>query len=159
MASQNINESESNQKNSISNYRAYTDNYIDAGKELLVILPGAPVLYHSPNFYARNTFQTWDVSNSTTYDIHVWIGDTLGNRTLHEIIIPNNSNFDSVLTFSDNYLLVDEEEGVELDKQITTVPANTVAHYYCTAIFENGDLFLHLRVGSQDTRPPTIPFS
>lgn len=139
------------------NYRKYSDEYIDPGHSVLVILD-VNAGFFAPDFFVRNTFQTWDVSNASTYSIGKWAGTTLKARTLHEIYITNNSNDDTVLTFTNNYLLVDEEEGRATQTQKTTIPKNTTAHYYCTALFEQGNLYLHLRVGSQDTRPKIIPF-
>jgi len=138
------------------NYRKYSDEYTDPGHSVLIILDINTAF--APDFYARNTMQTWDVSNAEAYNITKWGGSTLKERTVHEIYIPNNSNDDTVIVFSNHYLLVDEEEGRGEQLQKTTIPANTTAHYYCTALFEQGNLYLHLRMGSQDTRPKDIPF-
>jgi len=137
------------------NYRKYSDEYSDPGYRSLVILDINTAF--APDFYARNTMQTWDVSNATAYNIIRWVGSTLIARTVHEIYIPNNSNEDTVITLSNNYLLVDEEEGRVEQLQKTSIPANTTAHYFCTALFEQGNLYLHLRLGSQDTRPKVLP--
>lgn len=140
----------------LANYRKYSDQYVDPGHSLTAILD--TVTPFKPDFYSRNTMQIWDVSNALTYLIAIWVGATLKNRTIHEIFIVNNSNTDSKVTFSDNYLLVDEEEGLPTHQQITTVPKNSTAHYYCTAVLEKGNLYLHLRIGSQDNRKKVVPF-
>jgi len=147
---------EQTQREAITNYRKYSDEYIDPGKEVLEILPTDRAFH--PNFYSRNTIQIWDASNAEQFSMGAWLGGTLKERTSHEITIPNNSGVETKLYFVDSYLLVDEEEGRASDIQLTTIPANTTAHYYCTAVYEQGSLFFHLRRGSQDTRPKELPF-
>ena len=132
----------------LDGYRAFRDNYIDNGTEVLEILTES----FSPDFYNRDTSQIWDVSNYSDVDIKLWTGNTLTNRTLHEVTIVNNSGHDVSVKFAKNYLLVDEElhDLSELNKIV--IPPTKTAYFYCTAILYKGALILDMRTGSQDTR-------
>ena len=132
----------------LNGYRAFRDTYIDNGVEVLEILEGE----FSPDFRNRDTSQVWDVSNHSDVMIESWKGVTLTERTLHELTIVNNGGTDCVVSFSKNYVLVDEENAnlSELNK-ITIQPTKT-AYFYATAILYKGLLTLELRTGSQDSR-------
>lgn len=131
-----------------SGYRAERDHYVDEGREVLEIT----VPPFSPNFYNRNTIQIWDVSNYSTVDIIKWQGTTLKDRSLHEITLVNNSGENREIKFLTSYTLPDEDT-VGIDNATTiTIGPNGSAHFYCSAVFVDGNLELSLRTGSQDDR-------
>jgi hypothetical protein len=132
----------------LDGYRAFRDNYIDNGTEVLEILTEE----FSPDFYNRDTSQVWDVSNYSEVAIKLWKGNTLTNRTLHEITIVNNSGNDTTVSFSKNYLLVDEEIFALNDLNKIVIPPAKSAYFYCTALLYKGVLIFDMRTGTQDTR-------
>lgn len=129
-------------------YRTYRDNYIDEGKEALVILPES----FKPDFLLRNTSQVWDASNYASYTLDKWVGATLIERSLHEITIVNNSNSDTVIDVSSSYTIADEPATDASAIPRIVIPAGKAAYFYCAAILRDNNLLFEMRTGSQDTR-------
>jgi len=129
-------------------YRAFRDNYIDNGLEVSVVLTSD----YRPDFQNRHTMQIWDAGSQTSINVDKWVGTTLIDRSLHDIYIVNNSNVDTFLTFSRDYLLIDEENFNTQGLQTVTIKPNGTAHFYCTAVLRGNNLRFEMRTGSQDDK-------
>jgi len=129
-------------------YRAYRDNYIDNGIEVSEILTSQ----FTPDFKNRHTMQIWDAGAQAYIAIEKWLGTTLVNRSLHDIYIVNNSNVETIVSFTKDYLLIDEEDFNAAGLQTITIKPNGTAHFYCTAILERNNLRFEMRTGSQDDK-------
>ena len=129
-------------------YRAFRDQYIDTGVEVLEILQES----FSPDFQNRNTSQVWDVSNYEAYSIAKWVGNTLADRSLHEITMVNNSNKDVTIEVASSYTIPDEPTSTTEGYPTIFIPAGKTAYFYCTAILFNNNLIFEMRKGSQDNR-------
>jgi len=132
----------------LQGYRAFRDVYYDNGMENSVVLQST----FKPDFFNRHTEQLWDAGVQHTVYIDKWIGTTLKNRSLHEIYITNNSNSPTVISFSPDYRLSDEESFNNSDNATITIKPNGTAYFYCTALLENNNLILVMRTGSQDDK-------
>mgnify|MGYP000061522069 CR=1 len=129
----------------LGKYRAYKDAFQDDGLEKLFVLGEN----FTPDFYNRNTIQVWDVSSIAKTTVSKWKGVTLTDRTLHEITIVNNSNSEKLITFASSYLLPDADV---IENLVVTIGPQGTAHFYATAVLNEGNLFFTLRRGSQDDR-------
>ena len=133
----------------LDGYRAYRDTYVDNG-----ITPPVEILGEkfSPDFYNRDSCQVWDVSNYEEVSVGLWKGNTLNQNSLHVVTIVNNSNHDTEVNFSKNYLLVDEEIAEAADLNRIVIPPTKTAYFYCTGILYKGVMVFKMRTGSQDSR-------
>jgi len=129
-------------------YRAFRDTYHDNGVEISDILQTD----YEPDFRNRHTIQLWDAGVYNNINIKKWKGTTLANRSLHEIYIVNNSNASTLITFSTDYRLEDEESFDISGFQTITIGANGTAYFYCTAVLDNNNLVFEMRTGSQDNK-------
>jgi hypothetical protein len=129
----------------LNNYRSFKDNVVDDGEEVFAVVEAD----FSPDFKNRNTIQLWDVTAIANPIINKWKGTTLTDRTLHEVTIVNNGNTLKAVRFTSNFKFTDEEFVTDLDIKIGP---NGSAHFYCTAILDNGNLVFNMRTGSQDKR-------
>jgi len=132
----------------LKGYRAYRDNYTDNGIEVSEVLGSE----FTPDFQNRHTMQIWDAGAQSNISVKKWVGNTLINRSLHDIYIVNNSNVETLVYFSRDYLLIDEEEFDAQGSQTILIKANGTAHFYCTAILEQNNLRFEMRTGSQDDK-------
>lgn len=132
----------------LNGYRNFREAYKDDGAQKLEILTAE----YAPDFLNRNTIQVWDASNYPTTAVTKWVGTTLSDRTIHEITIVNNSNTQKEITFTSNYLLVDETTVDSNGKPNVVIGPMGTAYFYCAAIMVNGNLELEMRTGSQDDR-------
>lgn len=129
----------------LEKYRQYKDNFLDDGLEISVSMGQEFV----PDFFNRNTIQIWNVGAVESARVNKWVGNTLTERTSHEISIVNNSNATKVVSFASLYSFPDD---VSLDGHTVTIGPNGTAYFYATAIFKGGNLIMVLRTGSQDDR-------
>jgi len=148
-----------------SGYRTYRNDYVDNGEAVTAVLTQEFL----PDFKSRHTMQVWNVSagsasNNNHNVTERWQGETLVDRSLHEIFIANNSSTVRTVFFHPLYKFIDEQQPLPLlespiappaeltDYFQVQIPANSSAHYYASAINEGNNLILVMRGGSQDTR-------
>lgn len=129
----------------LEKYRQYKDNFLDDGLEISVSMTPEFV----PDFFNRNTIQVWNVGAIAASEVKKWVGNTLTERTSHEISIVNNSNATKEIKFASLYSFPDD---VSADGHTVTIGPNGTAYFYATAIFSKGNLVMVLRTGSQDDR-------
>ena len=127
-------------------YKDYYRSYQDDGYEVVKSLPSGD---YSPDFWSRNTIQTWDISNSSGINIVRWNGTTLVDSSLHTLTIVNSGTTEKEVKFSGEYLFPDES--FPGDQNIKIGPGGS-AFFYCTALYQSGALNFVLRKGSQDDR-------
>ena len=146
-----------------SGYRTYRNDYVDNGEEFTTTVTNEFL----PDFKSRHTIQVWNASadNNVRYStVERWVGETLIERSLHDITVVNNGAVPKTLFFHPLYKFIDEQQPLPLlDNPMTPpvelleyfqvqIPAHTTAHFYASAIFEDQNLILVMRGGSQDTR-------
>lgn len=127
-------------------YKDYYRTYQDDGYEVVISLPSGN---YTPDFWGRNTIQTWDISAATTVDILRWAGSTLAESSLHTLTIVNNGIAEKTVKFPGEYLFPDES--FSGDQEVKIGPGGS-AFFYCTALYQGGALLFVLRKGSQDDR-------
>jgi hypothetical protein len=127
-------------------YKDYYRTYQDDGYEVVTTIPSG---YYTPDFWSRNTIQTWDVSNASAVSVLRWNGATLVESSLHTLTIVNNGTSEKQVTFSGEYVFPDEN--FKGDQSIKIGPGGS-AFFYCTALYQDGTLLFALRKGSQDDR-------
>lgn len=130
----------------VKKYKSYERDYQDQGFEKTIDLSGGD---YAPDFESRNTIQKWNITNASRLHIKVWVGETLINSSLHDLVIINNGAVDKYMTFSSRYDLIDEPD--PLTRTILLRPGES-AHFYCTGVYIEKSLVCVLRKGSQDTR-------
>ena len=97
--------------------------------------------------------QLWNTGGFSNININKRKGNTLVNRSLHEIYIVNNSSSAVIVTFDVNYRLLDDELFDDnTGKQFIIIAPSGTAFFYSTGILDKNNLFLELRTGSQDDR-------
>ena len=129
-------------------YKSFKDIYQDNGEEITVIIPDTP---YNPDFRARNTIQTWNVTNSPDQlSVEEWVGNTLVDRSLHELTIVNNSGINKRITFDAHYFFNDEDGCAT--GSIIEIGAGGTAYFIGTGNYREGNLVLVLSTGTQDDR-------
>lgn len=158
----------------LEGYRSFKQHYIDVGENVEKDILEQVV---SPNFYNGNTVQLWnfvpgaiqpeedgvpadgtEIIVNTAFYVD-WSGDTVQDRTVHEISMKNASgSADITVRFSARYVLEDDVEGFDVSsplaklyQEITIGPKGT-AYFYGTALNHKGDIMMILRKGTQDDR-------
>lgn len=147
----------------LDGYRSYKQHYIDNGEELESpekVLQGT---VFQPNFRNHNTIQIWElvpkaIGSGGAYLIGPWQGDTLADRSLHEITVVNTTSEIIEVRFVRVYMLVDERikfdpgTSASMDYEPIFIGPKGKAHYYTTGINIDNNITMQMRTGTQDDR-------
>lgn len=126
--------------------KEYYRSFQDDGHEVVITIPSGDF---APDFYSRNTIQTWDISNSDGIQVLRWSGTTLVESSIHTVTIVNGGTVAKKIEFSGEYAFPDEASP---DLAEIEIGPGGSAFFYCTAVYQSGALLFVLRKGSQDDR-------